>query len=526
MVNVIEPKVEVNDYGPKILDANGRVVRTPDQILYGAGGITFNDTSFLEETLELMEQEDIEDRITNGHITNIGAGHASMTTTPVIWFTIKGNASKFVDSLFTGARFGSFLMPSGRRIPIAKDQIVVPIKIAENPEAFGLYMRASEANIDAYERLQERGVTTQEASKIVQYGHRGGGYLKMPLETIIYFDDLFESNRDAIPSEGIEIIRQLKDFVHTHGMERSYESRMFSPRGFCPSPGVFHFNHNNAQGFVDENKEDVLYNPVLISAEADENKKRDDRIRAYLKKREEVFSSPERIEKEWRDLLKELKGIVADYNSSVHVRTAVNSPWRVWGEVKRHRTVLQEAESVYHAAERALEVINAGTESPHDFFPVFSMPSSVRENGENLDLWLQRFSDSMLAYQSMVKMGIPKSDAIAVVPRGIKLGIVKSRDFYNLTLGDLSLRLCGTVEPEMRKTTEQERDLVRGSDIPDEIKRLITPKCSYVGFCLDGRPYGKSCSRVNAYVPSYGDKFNKRMISLRAEEIKRRIREH
>ena len=166
MVNVIDPKVEVVDYGPeKVIDRTldvpffdteagiliprnyvdiqeGKIVipeeklipktvMTPDQLIYGAAGITFKDTGFLEQALASMQSEHTTDeQVTDSLITSVGGGHASLATTPAIWFAIKGNASKMVDSMFTGAVYESALMPSGRRIPIAKDQIVVPRGIA------------------------------------------------------------------------------------------------------------------------------------------------------------------------------------------------------------------------------------------------------------------------------------------------------------------------------------------------------------------------------------------------------------
>ncbi len=228
MVNVIDPKVEVVDYGPKrVIDnflevpfmetncgeiviprsyfslQDGRLVipqdrlvprnvMTPDELIYGAAGITFKDTDFLEQAISQMQADNITDeQITDSLIASVGGGHASLATTPGVWFAIKGNASKMVDSMFTGAVYESALMPSGRRIPIAKDQIVVPRGIFERGgEASNLYMRTSEANIDAYEKLMAEGVPKEEAAKIVQYGHRGVDLLPCLLKQLFHLQEI------------------------------------------------------------------------------------------------------------------------------------------------------------------------------------------------------------------------------------------------------------------------------------------------------------------------------------------------
>jgi len=79
-------------------------------------------------------------------------------------------------------------------------------------------------------------------------------------------------------------------------------------------------------------------------------------IKEMSEKRSDIFSSPESIEKNWQNILGELDEIVKEYNNSVSLTTVANSPWRVWGEVKRHRTLRQSAESIYHAVDRGVRV--------------------------------------------------------------------------------------------------------------------------------------------------------------------------
>ena len=564
-VNVIDPKVEVVDYGPKkIIDSilnvpfeqtergviispeyiqDGKIVipqeklvprtvMTPDQLIYGAAGITFKDTSFLEQALSSMQNDNITDeQITDSLIASVGGGHASLATTPGLWFAIKGNASKMVDSMFTGAVYESALMPSGRRIPIAKDQIVVPRGIFEKGEnAINLYMKTSEANIDAYEKLMAEGVPKEEAAKIVQYGHRGGGFIAMPLETVVSFARDFKDHPKAVPREGAEVLSQVEDFIREHGMEKTYFGRVNAPREGFPNPGIFHYD-NNLTRIIESDQDGVVDHPIITDESYTLSEEGRARIQEFLRRRQEIFSSPESISKNWKQILSHLYGIDKEFNNNVSITTIANSPWRLFGEVKRHRTLRQSAESIYSAIDRTSEV-SQRTESfvregrtedlewlSDEYSAVFSMPPAIKKDPEKLKYWMNRIVDSVNTYNELKQMGVLESDAVHVIPRGIKIGIEKKFDLYNLTLGYLSLRLCNTCEPEMRKTSEQERDLMIASEnMPDEVKALLTPKCTYVGFCPEGS-YKKCCGKVRGEVPDYSEEQHTGMQKGRKAEI-------
>jgi len=523
MVKVIEPKVNVVDYGPKVVDKKGKVIITPDEFTYGAAGITYKDVGALNELMELKQSDkDISEKIKISLIKSAGAGHASMATTPGMWIFLEGNCSKLVDSVFTGARFASSLMPSGRRIPITKEQIVIPKNIhILGGEIEKNYVKSIENCIDVYEKLQEKGVPKQEAAKIVPYGHRGGGFMFMPLETLISYSKDFERNRANIPLEAREIVSQLENFVHSYGMSITYEARKAAPRTGCPNPSIFHREKNLAQKIIERGGR-VLKSPIILSENYIESEERDIRIDEFLEHKELIFLDPKRIPIDWKYLLNELEEIVQDYNNSVQITTATNSPWRVWGEVKRHRTLPQITESVYNAIERAIELqknmpqrVDNGV-SYEDWPQVVSVPKEVKDV-ENFQLWINTFRDSLMTYNILKKYGVEESDAIEIIPRGLKMGIVKTFDLYNLTTGYMSLRLCNTAEPEMRATTEEERKLILNSEnAPESIKRLIEPKCSYIGFCPD-----RYCGKVNEYVPDYNRDFHKKIQLAREEEIRK-----
>lgn len=522
MVNIVDPKVTVVGYGPTMALGDGKII-TPDEFVWGAAGITYKDIGTIPELIELKEgeSEGLENKVKNSLIASAGAGHASMATTPGMWVFLEGNSSKMVDSLFTGVRYGSSLMPSGRRIPVTKEQILVPRSVvSKGQDAVNLFMEASEKNIEAYEQLQERGVPKQDAAKILQYGHKGGGFMYVPLETLINLDLMFERAGEFVPSEGHEVVLALKDFVHSNGMGTVYEARRAAPRTGVPNPFIFHDRVNYAEEMRNfDTGQRVL---ELMDHPTDE---RVLRIQDYLSLLDNVAVGDF---EEGMKALGMLDDIVMDFNDSIRVSTFSNSPWRLWGEYKRHRTLPQTAESIYHAADKLSDAIlridanEPCAPSVDDYFEsVFSFPDSVKKRllsedpRANPNLWYSRAKESIGAYDHLVEMGVPKSDAISVVPRGVKLGIVRDHDLYNLTTGFMSLRLCNDVEPEMRETTERESDLVRGAVFSD-IRNLMNVKCHYTGFCHNRNP----CHKLMKGKPSYTPEIHKGVQAERAGAIR------
>lgn len=520
MVNIINPRVRVVSFGPslKIDNALTPMEITPDEFVYGASRITYKDMFAIDELFKAKaDEKDITDKMKGALIKSAGSGHASMATTPGMWVIFEGDTSKFVDSIFTTAKFGSSLMPSGRRVPITKDNILVPRAIAEAGEdAIGIYMKVSNQNIDAYETLQQRGVPKEEAAKIVQYGHKGGGFAFMPLETLISFSREIEHDNNCIPEEGKEIVRQLEDFVKSNGMKTIYEARKAAPRTGCPNPSIFHDRKNLAHDFVSPVHADLLFPNVRDSRVLDvfqiEGLK--EAIKNYVSVRNEVFGTKSVFG--WKSLLREIENISADYNDAVNIMTCTNTPWRVWGEVKRHRTLDQTAESVYHAAARATELLKF-----NNLRDATSVPDSFdyKTEDDNFKLWKKCFSDSIAGYNELVSMGIKKSEAIAIIPRGLKLGVIKSYNLYNLTTGYMSLRLCNTAEREMRHITDLERDAILRNGERALLSPLLVPKCGYVGFC----PEEKFCKNIVEIRPNYNQEMHEASKKERENDIRARL---
>lgn len=525
--SIIDPKVQIVDYGPKLIDPKtGKILMTPDQIVALSSGWTYKNTDVFQNYDSLKKEEkDLNEAAKKILIQSAGRGHASLSTSIGMWLNIQ-NSSKMVDSYFTGANFGSSLMPSGRRTGINLDQIVMPANISRaSSEIQETYVKASEHNIKTYEELMTAGIKQDAAGKIVQYGIAGGGFMWLPLETLVGFSRDIENNLLWIPREIPEIIEQIENKFSELGMGMTYSARKGAARLSYPWPTIF--------------KSDIEKSPISKSIAIDKSMRQAPKIIKIsgldYSKREQVFaeyltylqnslSSPESIQENWETALQRGGELTKAFNSTLELKIGSAIPWRVWGEVKRHRTMHQNPESIYSAIERAREFF--GRESDFisklsEFEEYVSIPPEIKKNPELAKKWLQAFYQSFYAYDQLVKRKIPKPDALQIIPRGLKIGNEKTLDLYNLMFGYFSLRLCGTAEEEMKRMSQQEFKLIQDSfEIPSQIKSLIRPKCGYVGFCLEPWAKCKNCMQVQKYIPfEYTEQAHIQFESARKENI-------
>lgn len=531
----IDLKVEVLGYGPRLkIDETKEL--NPQEVIAISSWMTYKDKSAKEMALDAMNSEnDLEDTIKKSLIGSAGRGHASLSTSAGIW-CLFSNASKFVDSMFTGANFSSSLMPSGRRIPVNVESIVAPESIMNaSPDIQKKYFETSKNNIEFYEFLLNNNlVKKEEAAKITQYGIAGGGFIFLPLETIIGYKHEFETEREWIPKEGHEFITQIEGGLKELGMDILYWARNFAPRNTLSYPNIF---TNPRKGSLVKNMSKELFEIEKPIVEMDFSLIDDyfnDDVCHLIRLNKEITKDEDSLKTRWRELLLARKDFVKRYNGVISFSSLSDVSWRVWGEVKRHRTLEQSVESVYHAVDKAKEIINQNrtqiaTGTINDkmidkISKVFVIPEEVKDK-KLVNDWISRFVNSIDTYEELVSHGIPESDAICVVPRGLKLSVFKRFNLYNLLDGYIPLRLCGTAEPEMRRTTEIETEKIL-SELNNwdsgisyrNLSKLIGPKCSAPGFCLE--PWKGYCGKVKDFIGfRYSKKFHDEMDGIRKSLI-------
>ena len=405
----IELKIEVLGYGPKLkidetkeLDAQG--------VIAISSWMTYKDKSAKEMALDAMNSEnDLEDTIKKSLIGSAGRGHASLSTSAGIW-CLFSNASKFVDSMFTGAIYSSSLMPSGRRIPVNVESIVAPESIMNsNSYIQEIYFETSRKNIEFYEFLVNNNlIKKEEAAKITPYGIAGGGFIFLPLETIIGYKQEFEIEREWVPKEGHEFITQIEGQLKEIGMDILYWARNFAPRNTLNYPNIF----------TDPKKRSLVKNmsrelsrfekPIvkLDFSHIDDYFNKD--ALNLIKLNQEITNNEDSLKNRWRESLLARKDFVKRYNGVISFSSLSDVSWRVWGEVKRHRTLEQSVESVYHVIDRAQDIINKNRtrismglmddKIIDEISQVFVIPDDVKSKGV-VNEWLSGFINSIDTYE-------------------------------------------------------------------------------------------------------------------------------
>jgi len=538
MVNQIALKpidfdIEILGYGPNLdLSKEGYEDLTPQQVIAFSSMMTYKSKNAKEMAIEVLKSEqDLDQKVINSIINSAGRGHASLSTSAALWCLFTGS-SKYVDSLFTGAIFSSSLMPSSRRIPVNIESILTPESVIKSsPEIQKIYYETSKSNIEFFEYLVTQGVKLEEAAKITQYGITGGGFIFLPLETIIAYKKEFELEKDFVPKEGFDFISKIEAQLKELGMDILYWSRNFAPRNTLPYPNVFTDPKKNS--FINDFKKMNFFQekPRVFRDYFYETKNFENELINLYSLEQEIKSKPELVLEKWPDLLNLRRDIEKRYSNVISFSLFSNISFRVWGEAKRHRTLEQSVESVYHATEGTKEKFYAHKElirkgqinnsAIEDLSKVYIMPESIKKDRDLTIGWLRHVLDSLEAYDKL-KETIPISDAFSVIPRGIKLSIFKRFDLYNILDGYIPLRLCGTAEPEMRRITELERDLIKDNS-PGYLNNLIGPKCQSVGYCLE--PYKSYCGRINPNIGfQYTEDFHKLVQTARVNLIKEKLK--
>ncbi|MFA5175655.1 MAG: FAD-dependent thymidylate synthase [Candidatus Nanoarchaeia archaeon] len=510
----INPNINLLGYGPTI-EVDGKRI-TPEQLVAFSSMITYKDKDAIDMIRAVLNSEKDIDKVTlNSLKKSVARGHASLSTSVGLWVLFNGT-SKFVDSLFTGAIFSSSLMPSGRRIPIDLENIVAPDSIINADEKTKrIYETAATNNISFYLDLIDKKIPKEEAAKITQYGLTAGGFAFLPLETILADKNEFISQGEWTPKEAFDIIKKIEDKFGEIGVENLYNLRQGAARFTIPHVNIFTNPNNNSHLGDLLNGRECLGGPhiELKYFEEKDNKHFYDELEKLSLLKEEITRSPESVKLRWPELLRKRNEIISAYKNSLMLSSLSNPSWRVWGEIKRHRTLQQQVESVYNAVARSSnhlkpykQKINQGKLTEWDIYrvnDVFVIPKTFlkEENKDLLIKYTQLFSEALDAYHTLVNRGIPPSDAVSIIPRGIRLIVDKRFDLYNVLEGYIPLRCCDTAEKEMRKTTEIEIEQIE-SLLPDYLTKHIGPKCASVGHCLEA----ESCGKVQKYVNFKYDK--------------------
>jgi len=517
MISTKDFKIKYLGIAPLMKDETG--VLKPQELVAFSGLLTYSGKSIeaiLKETRD--KGQDIEKKIRVVLRKSSLKGHASMATTPAFSFSYE--ASKFIDSAFTGLIFASAIMASGRRTDTTPEDIVYPVAISGDKESLGIYTAASQKCIEALNNLLTAGVGKDEASKVLQYGIYGTGIIQFPVESLVSLRREYEAEKEWMPEDVGFLIEAIEKELKDSGVDLLYATRLAAPRNTYPYPNIFknpdeiNFAREIAAGRTNGENFKIVGSSFAVTPEMER------RFRQLEVDTRGAVKDKDLLKSKWMKLLEDRQKIVRDYGLSANIKVFSSVAWRVWGDKKRHRTVPMVVDSVYYCARRAAAVFaKFGSEIKsksltHEIVDkidaVYSVPPAIARNNDFLYEYLEAAAVALGAYSALVKMGIKERDAIFVVPRGLRLDLVQDYNLYNLVAGYYPLRICSTAEEELRRLSIKEVTAIKSLLQEKKMEWLawhIAPKCHAVGFCLEQ----DSCGAVKGLVPGYDAAQHKEM---------------
>jgi thymidylate synthase ThyX len=493
----------------------------PQEVAAFSGLLTFRGNSVNDLVQEAQaKKQDINKKIKFILRKSSLRGHASMATMPVFCFTFE--ASKMIGSMITGITFSSALMHSGRRADVGIDNNVYPTAIAKNKKALAIYKKASEKNINGFNKLQELGISKDEAGKILHYGTYGTGIITLPAESLATFLREYEIEKEWMPEEGGILLRKIEKEMKKLGVDLLYATRSVAPKNTYPYPNLFKDpdDNNLVRDLV---REGHLKNRNIkvVGIDSYLGKGFKKRVIELKQKQKELFSSNRKLKNRWNELLDLRRKLIRDYGSALNVKTLTHVSWRIWRDKKRHRTASIITESIYFCLKEACKVVNQvvtsfnkkgdlNVSAVKKLDKVLAVPPILGKKEKTRRIYLDCAISSLIAYQELLKIGIKERDAVFVIPRAIRITMFQEYNMYNILDGYYSLRSCPTADEQIYRQTKEEL-----KQIKQKLKRkklsylndIIEPKCNVSGFC----PEEESCGYIKKQVRWYNQKFHESM---------------
>jgi len=480
-----------------------------------------------DEVKKAIEENNLEDTIIKKLSSSVLRGH-SLDGTAGLVLGIEG--SKFIDPALTGLVNSRSFTTSGRRALI--EDIIVPDVLNKeyNKNLREDYIRISTMALDIYKKLVENfgeREGPQIASKMMAYNSSGNLYIVLPISGIISLSNEIEYQRSRgeifFPREIEDIVDIIeKEVVKEAGMEKIYHARKLALRDSYLHSNVFKYPQENLATDLGNLNGNPLI-PLVVNHKVELTEGFLNCIRKLESMLGETYSSksPGEIERLSRRNLLAFRDFIDRYNDAVSLQTISSLSWRVWGEQKRHATLKQCVESIYMAAERAYDIVRNlplvidefrskykefSNKDRKNFEDLLSrveraivVPNQLKKKGkEKLAMdYIDASVKQIVFMETLIRNGIERRDAIYILPRNVRIRTLENYDLYNLTAGELSLRLCSTCEPERVESSEIKEKQIKNS-LPD-LKNLIGPKC-ILGYC----PESNYCKKIFEYNKDYG----------------------
>ncbi|MCX8193879.1 MAG: hypothetical protein N3G19_00740 [Candidatus Pacearchaeota archaeon] len=500
--------------------------------------VSFSE-SVKTEIESAMTKNELDDIVLKKICSSVLRGH-SLDGTAGIVLGIEG--SKFIDPALTGLVNSRSFTTSGRRALI--EDIIVPeiFNKTGNELLKTRYVEIAQQALQVYKNIVEtfgEKQGPQIASKMMAYNSSGNLYIVLPVSAIVTLSNELEYQREEgkifFPREIENLVDIIeKEIVKTASMKKIYNARKIALRDTYLHWNVFKAPKENlAIELVRQYKNPLT--PYIVNYNVKTTT-------GFLKKIIELekmlkdtctLKNPKDIERNARKNLLAFRDFVDRYNDSVYLQTISSLSWRVWGEQKRHATLKQCVESIYMAAEKAYEIIEPLKEKIEnckestylrDLYlryliekveQAIVIPRPLKQEGKEKLLldYIDASAKQIIFMKYLIQKGIEPRDAIYILPRCVRVRTLETYDLYNLTLGELSLRLCTTCEPERLETTEIKENLIKET-VP-ELKNLIGPKCN-LGYCSETN----YCQKIIQFNPNYNKDIHNVIREILVKKVK------
>lgn len=449
-------RVELLDFAPKFGKSG------PDDIMAASGILTMKNKEF-SKTLGKIDEKFLE----GFHNEATRRGHASLTTSSNYYFWMEG--SRMIDFYFSSFPFASCLVFSSRRIKIEPENLIAPDAIADS-EFSDEYKQVAESMVSLYHRVNEKTGRMDYARRILPIGFVSKMFLDIPLQTMLgIIKETKVDSKRLLPEEIHRVaavfektIREKTPYLADASLRLKYNTNFSHPNVFS---GTGEYGKEGSR--------------IIL---------KDDRLLEHMEKARSMLYSlsndpserPEQASSAWKEF-------VENVQDEIIVKSKVNCSLSVWNDIKRHRTMRQNVESLYSAADRCASSWDASS-------------LYIPQTGDaELDAEVESvYKKAFILYRKMVDSGIEKRDAAYIIPHGIKLGVGMVMDGYHLfdPFGFVGIRTCTTTDHEIvgmlnRIIAELDKEL-------PGIGQLIGPKCK-VGYC----PEKEFCNVVKKFDREY-----------------------
>jgi hypothetical protein len=487
------------------------------------------------EIKNAVEKGELDDIILKKICSSVLRGH-SLDGTAGIVLGVEG--SKFIDPALTGLVNSRSFTTSGRRAII--EDIIIPdcFKKPGNETLKERYVVLSQEALKVYKNINEafgEKQGPQIASKMMAYNSSGNLYIVLPISAIVTLSNELEHQRNEgeifFPREIENLVDIIeKEVVKEAGMKKIYDTRKAALRDTYLHWNVFKAPKENiATDLANQHDNNLIPEVINFEIKLTDGFRRG--ISHFKSLFNEVYSltEPEKIKEAARRNMLAFREFIDRYNDAVHLQTISSLSWRVHGEQKRHATLKQTVESIYMAADKAYDIIAPLIEKIWNckdqiYFKDLTekveqaivIPTPLKQEGrEQLLLDYINISAKQIMFMKyLTENGIEKRDAIFILPRAVRLRTLETYDLYNLTLGELSLRLCTTCEPERLATSEMKEMAIKRA-IP-VLSNLIGPKCN-LGYCTEPN----YCKKMTDLNKNYNKDIHEGIRKLLLEEVKK-----